>query len=186
MEFQYARYALKCPPASSSERPAPPPPSRLLALQPPGCPANNAHSTATTTALRSCESAICKGVPAESAMVSCVIPYQHQVGPLQTFYWDLRSQQMPLPDPTNLFKRRNVLCCYGISPFSNNRGRRTPQGRGGLQQVEQTVLQSIMLQPPPPPARRRPYQLFLPRTAGLGPSNAVPHNCPRVSCRRGV
>ena len=37
------------------------------------------------------------------------------IGPLQTLYRDLRPQQIPLPDPTNMFKRPNILCCYGTS-----------------------------------------------------------------------
>ena len=37
------------------------------------------------------------------------------IGPLQTLDQDLRPQQKNLADPTNMFKRPNVLCCYGRS-----------------------------------------------------------------------
>ena len=35
------------------------------------------------------------------------------IGPLQTLDWDLQPQQFVLPDPTKMFKRPNVLRCYG-------------------------------------------------------------------------
>ena len=37
------------------------------------------------------------------------------IGLLQTLNQDLRPQQITLPDPTNMFKRPNIWCCYGIS-----------------------------------------------------------------------
>ena len=37
------------------------------------------------------------------------------IGPLQTVDQDLRSQQITLPDPRNMFKRPSILCCYGRS-----------------------------------------------------------------------
>ena len=36
------------------------------------------------------------------------------IGPLQTLYRDLRPQQISPPHPINMFKRCNVLCCYGM------------------------------------------------------------------------
>lgn len=36
------------------------------------------------------------------------IPYRHQL-----LSRDLRSQHITLPEPTNMFKRPNALCCYG-------------------------------------------------------------------------
>ena len=35
------------------------------------------------------------------------------VGPLQTLDQHLRPQQVTLPDPTNMLKRPNILCCFG-------------------------------------------------------------------------
>ena len=44
------------------------------------------------------------------------VPYRHQIlGRCK--HWSRtydRPQQITLPDPTNMFKRPNVLCCYGI------------------------------------------------------------------------
>ena len=37
-----------------------------------------------------------------------------KIGPLQTLDQDLRPQQIALPEPTNMFKRPNILCCYGV------------------------------------------------------------------------
>ena len=42
------------------------------------------------------------------------------IGPLQTLYRDLRPQQITLPDPTNMFKWPNVLCCYGTTVAAPN------------------------------------------------------------------
>ena len=39
----------------------------------------------------------------------------HNIGPLQALDLDLHLQQISLPDPTNMFKRPNIACCYGIS-----------------------------------------------------------------------
>ena len=36
------------------------------------------------------------------------------IGPLQTLDQDLRPQQISLFEPTKMFKRPNIWCCYGI------------------------------------------------------------------------
>ena len=44
-----------------------------------------------------------------------------------TLYRDLKPQQITLPDPTNMFKRPNVLCCYGTAIRKAEEGQRIPR-----------------------------------------------------------
>ena len=66
---------------------------------------------------RPCNQPLCPQVTVSTLHVRpvmCAVATPN-IGPLQTSEQDLRPQQITLPDPTNMFKRPNIWCCYGIS-----------------------------------------------------------------------